>query len=71
MMENSKVQFIRWLILAAFIGIYMFYGQSAMDTVAVQYGFEPSSYLYAGGALAVMVAAALTGKLITRGMYQK
>ena len=70
MMEDTKIRFIRWLILAAFIGVYMFYGQSAMDALAFQYGLEPSSYLYALGAIGILAVATLTGKLITRGMFK-
>jgi len=41
-----------------------------MDALATQYGLEPSSYLYALGAIGILTAGTLTGKLITRGMYK-
>jgi hypothetical protein len=59
---------IQTLILSSLVGIYIFYGYSVVDALAQQWGISPSSYLYAAGAVFVIIVAQLIGKLLTRGL---
>lgn len=59
---------IRTVILSSLVGLYIFYGYTVVDGLALQFGLEPSSYLYAVGAVFVILVAQLIGKLLTRGI---